>query len=89
MAAKKNDVLLVARQTTTVDAGGETYPLLAGVTRLRSSHPVAKARPNLFEPVDPQPPDVEQATVAPGEQRADQQPAPDTPTPKRTRRRKS
>jgi len=54
MAAKKKpDVLLVARQTVTVDAGDGDYPLLAGVTRLVSSHPVAKAHPELFAPVEP------------------------------------
>jgi len=56
MAAKgRPDVLLVARQTVTVDAGdGKAgYALLAGVTRLPSSHPVARARPELFVPVEP------------------------------------
>jgi hypothetical protein len=40
---KKRDVLLVARQTVTPSVGGESYPLLAGVTRVRSSHPVEGA----------------------------------------------
>lgn len=53
-AAKKPDVLLVARQTVTVDAGdGRGYALLASVTRLVSSHPVAKAHPEMFAPVEP------------------------------------
>jgi hypothetical protein len=67
--AKKQNVLLVARQTITVDVSGEPYPLLAGVTRARSDHPVAREHAELFTPVEPQPPDVEQATAAPGEKR--------------------
>ena len=49
---KKNDVLLVARQTVTVEVDGQSVHLLAGVTRVPSSHPVAKAQPELFAPVD-------------------------------------
>ncbi len=54
MAAKKPAAMLVARQTVTVDAGdGKGYAVLAGVTRLVSSHPVAKAYPELFTPAEP------------------------------------
>ena len=54
MAARKksNDVLLVARQTVTVEVDGQSHHLLAGVSRVPSSHPVAKAQPELFAPVD-------------------------------------
>lgn len=54
-ARKKPDELLVARQTVTPKVDGEPYALLAGVTRVPASHPVAKAHPALFEPVERHP----------------------------------
>lgn len=42
-------VMLVARRSVLVQlAEGETYPVLAGVTRLRSDHPAAVAAPEAF-----------------------------------------
>lgn len=53
MAAKKKPPKwLTARQTITVEAAGRSYPLLAGVTRVPSDHPAAKAQPDAFAPED-------------------------------------
>lgn len=52
MAAKRKPEWLTARQTITVEAGGRRFPLLAGVTRVPSDHPAAKAQRDAFAPDD-------------------------------------
>lgn len=51
VAARKKK-WLIARQTITVEAAGRSYPLLAGVTRVPSDHPAARAQPDAFAPDD-------------------------------------
>jgi hypothetical protein len=47
------DPLLVATKSTMVKVNGQAQIVQKGATKLRSGHPVAKTRPDLFEPVEP------------------------------------
>lgn len=71
MAGRRKDPdqeILVAIETGEVSAGGETYFIRRNVTRVRAGHPLAKAAPNFFKPIDVHY-DVERMTAAPGERR--------------------
>ena len=70
MAAKKQARVYVASETFVTDSAS----ILAGHTRVREGHPLLKAYPNWFEPVDEAPVhyEVEAATQGPGELRGDQ-----------------
>ncbi len=63
-----DDAVLIARESGTVQLGGEVYPIVKDVTRVRAAHPIAKAAPHLFKPLDVHY-DIERATAAPGELR--------------------
>lgn len=64
--------ILVAKTTGFIVHDGERYAIRAGVTRIRTSHPLVKKYGHLFEAVEMDlPPEVEQATAAPGEKRGD------------------
>ena len=60
--------LYVARSSGVIKVKGETITYLAGRTRVRAGHPLLKARPDAFVPLEANY-DVEQATAAPGEKR--------------------
>lgn len=75
MAANKTDIY-VAKESGSADVKGETYVFHKGITRVRAGHPLLKANPQYFEPIEfhvtyeyGKGHDVEQATAAPGEQR--------------------
>jgi hypothetical protein len=60
----------IATQSGASDVDGETYVFTKGSTRVRAGHPLLRAVPDYFEPVDDHIHyDVEQATRAPGEKR--------------------
>lgn len=62
--------ILVAKTTGFISLDGQEYAIRAGVTRIRTSHPLAKKHGHLFEAVEIDlPPEVEQMTAAPGEVR--------------------
>ena len=66
----KSDEILVAKESFASEVDGELYTVNAGVTRVHGDHPLAKANPDFFEPVDQSVSyDVEQATASPGEKR--------------------
>lgn len=65
----KPDDIMVAIDTGSVDVGGTPYPVFRNRTRVRADSDIYKSAPGLFKPVDAQY-KVEQATAAPGEQRA-------------------
>ena len=64
MAAAK---ILVATESFVTTHDGREVLVSAG-TRVRANHTLAKAYPDLFEPLEPRP-DIEQATASPGEKR--------------------
>lgn len=66
--SKNDDVILVAKTTGSMRVGKEEFFFTRGVTRIRASHPLAKAAPDFFEEIDVHY-DVEQTTAAPGEKR--------------------
>ena len=68
--ARRNpdDNILIAVDSAIVNLDGVMYELHRGITRVRASHELAKAHPDLFKLIDVHY-DVEQATAAPGEKR--------------------
>lgn len=62
--------ILIAIDSGVVNVDGEMYPVTRGVTRVRAAHPLAKAAPGLFKPIEVHY-DIEQATSAPGELRGE------------------
>lgn len=68
----KSDQVYVARESGAANVDGEDLVFVKGVTRVRGGHPLLKAVPDYFEPVDEAVHyEVEQATKAPGEKRGD------------------
>lgn len=73
MARRRNpdeQILIATTSGVWVDADGVEYPYFRGITRVRAVHPLARAVPDAFKPVDVHY-DVEQATAAPGEKRGE------------------
>lgn len=73
MARRRNpdqEILIATVSGVWVDRDGTEYPYYQGQTRVRSSHPLAKAIPDAFRTLDVHY-DVEQATNAPGEVRGE------------------
>lgn len=71
MARRRNpdqEILIATVSGIWVDRDGTEYPYFQGQTRVRASHPLAKAVPGAFKTLDVHY-DVEQATDAPGERR--------------------
>jgi hypothetical protein len=68
--ARRNpdEEILIAVDSGAVTVEGREYIVHKGITRVRAAHPLAKAMPDLFKPIDVHY-DVEQATAAPGEKR--------------------
>lgn len=67
--ATKSDVF-VATESGSTEVKGETYVYVKNVTRVRAGHPLLKAVPTYFRPVEDRIHyDVEAASAAPGEQR--------------------
>jgi hypothetical protein len=60
--------ILIATETFAWTFGGAEHVFQAGVTRVRSGHPILEGIEHLFKPVDAHY-DIEQATAAPGERR--------------------
>jgi hypothetical protein len=72
MAAKKTEEVYIATQSGVAEIKGEPLVFTKGVTRVRHGHPLLKAIPEAFEPVnDHVHYEVEKATAAPGEKRGD------------------
>lgn len=65
----KKDEIYVANESGSCEIKGEFYVFRKGETRVRGDHPILKAVPDYFEPVD-QSVSFETATAAPGEKRA-------------------
>ena len=62
----------IAITSGSAEINGKEYDFNTGVTRLAADHPLVKACPLYFEPVDDGAPEVvEKATAAPGERRGD------------------
>ena len=59
----------VATQSTIRTVAGVDYNVSAGATRVDESHPLYQTYPEIFTRADDDPPEVEQATAAPGEKR--------------------
>jgi hypothetical protein len=71
MAGRKRtgDGIYVANTSFSCELNGDKVFVTAG-ERIREGHPLLRAQPGFFEPVDTSVKyDVEQATAAPGEQR--------------------
>jgi hypothetical protein len=70
-ARKKDERLLVARESFEADVDGKSIVVHKGVTRVRASHPLVRGRELLFEPLDEHRdrPDVEEAIAEPGRKR--------------------
>lgn len=67
--ATKDDVF-VATESGSCEVKGETFVFVRNVTRVRAGHPLLKAVPDYFRPVEERIHyDVEAATAAPGEKR--------------------
>lgn len=64
----EDEILIANVSGVWVDKDGTECPYYAGRTRVRASHPLAKAIPGAFDPMDVQY-DVEEATASPGERR--------------------
>lgn len=70
MPDPKKDSVFIANTSGSCEVGGQTYPFVKGVTRVRGDHPLRAATPEYWDPVDDKLHyDVEQATAAPGEKR--------------------
>jgi len=65
----------IATTSGSASIDGKEYDFNMGITRVAADHPLVKACPLYFEPIDDGSravvPDVEQATAAPGERRGD------------------
>lgn len=73
MAAAKRSSgdVYVCTESGSTEIDGQVLPYTKGITRVRAGHPLLKAVPDRFEPIDLTVHyDVEQATAAPGERRA-------------------
>lgn len=68
MPPRKEPTIFVARTSGVVKIKGKQHTFIAGRTRIRDGHPLLKAAPDHFIPMQLDY-DVEQATAAPGEQR--------------------
>ncbi len=63
--------MYVANTSGAAEVDGVEYSFNVGISRFAGDHPLVKACPLFFEPVDGEPaPVVEAATQAPGEKRA-------------------
>lgn len=70
MPTKEKAEVYVARESGASEVKGEVYTFTKGITRVRAGHPLLKAVPDYFEPVDDSVHyDLEQATASPGEKR--------------------
>lgn len=63
-----DEVLIANDSGVWVDSDGVEHPFTKGVTRVRASHPLARAMPSAFEQITVHY-DVERTTAAPGERR--------------------
>lgn len=62
--------VFVATESGSCDIGGQIHVFVRNVTRVRAGHPLLRAVPDYFRPLDELIHyDVEQATAAPGEKR--------------------
>lgn len=66
----EREILIATCSGIWVDKQGAEYPYFQGQTRVRASHPLARAVPDAFKPIDVHY-DVEQAITPPGERRAE------------------
>lgn len=67
----ERDVLVATDSGIWISPEGHEYLFHAGITRVRAAHPLAKAMPDSFKPIDVHY-DVEQMTKAPGELRGEE-----------------
>jgi hypothetical protein len=65
-----DDDVMVAVDSGIVVVDGREEFVRRGITRARRSHPIVKAAPSLWKPIDVHY-DVEQMTAAPGERRGE------------------
>ena len=68
--------IYVARESFATTLDGENLSVKRGITRVRDGHPLLKANPNRFEPLEVHY-DVERTTAAPGEKRGGKRKADD------------
>jgi hypothetical protein len=62
--------IYVATESGSCEVAGENHVFVKGITRVRAGHPLLKAVPDYFKPIELEVHyDVEQATAAPGERR--------------------
>lgn len=62
--------ILVAKESFSTEINGVPEAIIAGVTRVRANHPLAKQNPEYFEPIEERVHfDVEEAVQAPGAKR--------------------
>lgn len=62
--------IFVAIESGSCEVKGETYVFVRGQTRIRAGHPLLKAVPDYFKPVEENVHyDVEAAVAAPGQKR--------------------
>jgi hypothetical protein len=66
--APAEPTVYVARSSGVVNIDGQIHRYVQGQTRVRAGHPLLKARPDKFVPLQLDY-EVEQATAAPGEKR--------------------
>ena len=71
MAKKKGPEIYVANSSGVVKIDGKLHNYYAGTTRVRAGHPLLKAAPGKFKPMELDY-EVEQATSAPGKKRGEQ-----------------
>lgn len=67
----KGEILIATDSGIWMSPQGDEYTFIAGVTRVRAEHPLARAMPSAFAPIDVHY-DVEQMTAGPGELRAEE-----------------
>lgn len=71
---RKHEQYVQAVEAATGEIDGETFVVSPRTTILASDHPIVKAYPHFFRPLEPtrRRPDVEMTTAAPGEKRGEQ-----------------
>jgi hypothetical protein len=70
MPADTKDTIYVATESGSSEVDGQPITFTRGVTRIRAGHPLLKAVPDYWKPVEENLTyEVEQATKAPGEKR--------------------
>ena len=70
MPRKKEPEIYVARSSGVVKIDGKLHTYYGGTTRVRAGHPLLKAAPGAFKPMELDY-DIETATKAPGQKRGE------------------